>query len=497
MHRRSWRSDIAEPDVEAGPGRGDLEPDEFRRLAHETADWIADYLVTVGDTPVFPSVAPGDVSGCLPAHPPDAGEPMDAVLEDFRRIVVPGLNHWNHPAFFGYFSISASGPGILGEMLTAALNVNAMVWHSSPAATELEDVTTDWLRQLLGLPLGFEGVINDTASSSTMYALAAAREVAYPEAREGGLFGLPRGRVYASDQAHSSVEKGVLTVGLGRSGFSSVESDAEFRMNPAALREVIEADVAAGVRPVAVVATAGTTSSSAIDPIAEIGEIAREFGLWLHVDAAYGGPAAIVPELRHLFSGWEQADSIVVNPHKWLFTPIDCSVLYCRRPGELRRAFSIVPEYLTSAERGPVRNLMDYGVSLGRRFRALKLWFVLRHFGRAGLIDEIRRHVALAHDFERRIAEAEGWEVVAPVPLGTIAYRFCPGWGDPEAEDAANLRIMERVNASGAAFLSHTQLGGRTVLRLAIGNLKTTDEHVAAAWAALRAAGAAELAAAD
>jgi len=470
----------------------DLTPEEFRRLARETSDWIADYLVEVGGIRVFPDVEPGDVRGRLPASAPEAGESMDMVLEDFRRIVVPGLNHWNHPAFFGYFSISASGPGILGEMLTAALNVNAMVWHSSPAATELEDATTDWLRQLLGLPEPFEGVINDTASSSTMYALAAAREVAYPEAREHGLFGLPPGRVYASEQAHSSVEKGVLTIGFGREGFSPIRTDADYRMDPAALREAIETDLAAGVRPVAVVATLGTTSSSAIDPVAEIVEIAREFGLWLHVDAAYGGPAAIVPELREHFSGWGEADSIVVNPHKWLFTPIDCSVLYCRRPADLRRAFSIVPEYLTSADRGAVRNLMDYGVSLGRRFRALKLWFVLRHFGRAGLIAEIGRHVALARDFEGWIRESDDWEVSAPVPLATVAYRFAPGWGDPAAEDAANLRIMERVNDSGKAFISHTVLGERTVLRLAIGNLKTTAEHVAIAWDALRAEGARE-----
>ena len=326
---------------------GDLPPEEFRGLVHQVADWMADYLEGVGDLPVFPDVQPGDVRAALPAEPPEVGEPLEEALSDFREIVVPGLTHWNHPGFFGYYAITGSAPGILGEMLAAALNVNAMVWRSSPAATELEDVTTDWLRQLLGLPAGFEGVINDTASSSSLYALAAARDMAYPDAHRRGLFGLPAGRVYASDQTHSSIEKAVLTLGFGREGYRAIASDSEFRMKPDALRDAIEQDLAAGIRPVAVVATLGTTSSSSIDPVSEIAAVAREFELWLHVDAAYAGPAAIVPELRPLLAGWELADSIVVNPHKWLFTPVDCSVLYCRRSERLVRAFSIVPEYLT------------------------------------------------------------------------------------------------------------------------------------------------------
>ena len=453
---------------------------------------MADYLASVEEYPVFPTVAPGAIRSSLPTEAPEHGESMDAVLADFRDVIVPGLNHWNHPAFFGYFSISASGPGVLGEMLAAALNVNAMVWRSSPAATELEDLTTDWLRQLLGLPDPFEGVINDTASSSSMYALAAAREVAYPEAHRAGLFGAQRGRVYASDQAHSSIEKGVLALGLGQEGFRTIPSDDAFCLAPRALRQALESDVAQGVKPVAIVATLGTTSTASIDPVEEMARIARDFDTWLHVDAAYGGPAAIVPEIRGLFTGWEAADSIVVNPHKWLFTPIDCSVLYCRRPEQLVRAFSIVPEYLSSTEQGSVRNLMDYGVSLGRRFRSLKLWFVLRYFGREGIIERLRAHMALAKEFERWVAEADSWRVVAPVHLGTVAYRFCPGWDDPRAEDEANLRIMHRVNASGIAFVTHTVVGERTALRVAIGNLKTRREHVEAAWKALRAAAAVE-----
>ena len=474
----------------------DLPTEEFRRLAHEVADWIADYLRGVGDLPVFPSVQPGALRRALPSAPPDAGESLDDALRDFRDLVVPGLTHWNHPAFFGYFAITGSAPGILGEMLAAGLNVNAMVWRSSPAATELEEVVTDWLRQLLALPEGFEGVINDTASSSSLYALAAAREVAYPEARAVGLFGQPAGRVYASEQAHSSIEKAVLALGLGRSGYRRVEADAAtLRMRPDALREAIASDVARGTRPVAVVATLGTTSTASIDPVREIADVARSHGAWLHVDAAYGGPAAIVPELRPLLEGWEMADSIVVNPHKWLFTPVDCSVLYCRRPETLVRAFSIVPEYLSSAERGEVRDLMDYGVALGRRFRALKLWFVLRHFGRQGIIDRLRAHVSWAGAFADWVRDAPGWQLAAPASLSTVAFR-CVRLGagtdgtevDAALQDELNLSVMRRVNASGRAFLTHTEVGGRVALRLSVGNLRTTREHVRATWELLCAA---------
>lgn len=442
-------------------------------------DWIADYLDDIDALPVLPSVAPGDVRRRLPASGPETGESLDDALRDFRDIVLPGITHWNHPAFFGYFSITGSGPGILGEMLTAALNVNAMVWRSSPAATELEEVVADWLRQWLGLPADFDGVINDTASSSTLHALAAAREVAYPDARASGLFGLPRGRVYASDQAHSSVEKAVVTLGFGREGFVGVPSDEAFRMDPRALREAVRRDIDEGVRPVGVVATLGTTSTSSIDPVSEIADVAEEFGVWLHVDAAYGGPAAIVPELRGLFDGWERADSIVVNPHKWLFTPVDCSLLYCRRPDDIVRAFSIVPEYLRSSNVDEVRNLMDYGVALGRRFRSLKLWFVLRYFGRQGVIERLREHVALAAGFAAWVDGSEGWVRVAPVPLSTVAFRRLDPALDGAGNDALNHRILERVNASGEAFLTHTVLEGRVALRFSVGNLRTRAEHVA------------------
>ncbi len=478
----------------------DMPSEEFRRHAHETSEWIADFLSGIDEVPVSPVLRPGDVRRALPDSPPDSGEPMDAILADFRDVIVPAMNHWNHPSAFGYFCSSGSGPGILGEMLAATLNVNAMVWKSSPAATELEDLTTDWLRILLGLPEPFEGVINDTASSSSLYALAAARERTYPEAHRAGLFGLPAGRVYASDQAHSSIEKAVLTLGLGQDGYRRIASDDHYRMSVPALREAMALDAEAGLRPVAVVATLGTTSSAAIDPVAEIAEVAEEYGAWLHVDAAYGGSAAVVPETAPLFAGWERGDSVVVNPHKWLFTPLDCSVLFCRRPEMLMKAFSLVPEYLTSADQSDTRSLMDYGVSLGRRFRALKLWFVLRYFGRDGLVERLRGHMAMAREFADAVRAEPGWDVVAPVELGAVAFRYAPaGAGESGAgeagggddQDALNLRIMDRVNASGQAFLTHTALSGRTVLRLAIGHLRTTPAHVEAVWSALRASAAA------
>ncbi|GMV04750.1 MAG: L-2,4-diaminobutyrate decarboxylase [Gemmatimonadota bacterium] len=449
---------------------------------------MADYLAEVGELPVLARVRPGDVRSRLPAEPPRRGESLDDALSDFREVVLPGITHWNHPAFFGYFSITGSGPGILGEMLAAALNVNAMVWRSSPAATELEEVTLDWLRQLVGLPKAFDGTINDTASHSVLYALAAAREVAYPEAHRTGMFGQPRGRVYASEHAHSSVEKAVLTLGLGQDGYRTIASDDAFRMRPDALRAALEEDAREGIRPVAVVATQGTTSTTSVDPVDRIAPLAREFGAWLHVDAAYGGPAAILPELRPLFAGWEEADSVVLNPHKWLFTPVDCSVLYCRRPEDLVRAFSIVPEYLRAAETGKARDLMDYGQALGRRFRSLKLWFVLRYFGREGIEANLREHLRLARLFAEWVEEEPGWEVAAPVPFSLVCFRVAPPGATGEEADGLNQKVLDRVNESGEAFLSHTRLRGRLVLRLAIGNLKTTEAHVARTWELLREA---------
>ncbi len=480
-----------------------MPPEEFRRYGHEVVDWIADYLSDVGNYPVTPSVAPGEVRADLPASAPAAGEPFADILRDFDSKVVPGLTHWNHPAFFAWFAVTGSGPGILGEMLSAALNVNAMVWLSSPAGTELEEVTLDWVRELVGLPQAFRGAINDTASTSSLYALSAAREACVPEAREQGLFGAPISRIYVSEEAHSSIDKAAITLGFGLEGVRRIKADGEFRMDRAVLRSALEEDRSAKVRPAAVVATLGTTSTGSMDPVDELADIAEEYGAWLHVDAAYAGPAAVVPELRPLFSGWERADSIVINPHKWLFTPIDCSILYCRRPDQLRKAFSITPEYLRTGEAEGGTNLMDYGLALGRRLRALKLWFVLRYFGGDGIVERIRAHCRLASIFADLVDEDPGWERVAPTLFSTVVFRHVPPGvgtsgsgprdeaGSPQAgplQDRLNLAILDRVNASGRAFLSHTRLDGRVALRLAVGNLRTREEHVRRAWELLNAA---------
>jgi aromatic-L-amino-acid/L-tryptophan decarboxylase len=464
---------------------GDLPPEEFRARAREAVDWMADYLAGVERYPVLAQVRPGDLRAALPPSAPEGPESVEAILADFERLVMPGITHWNHPSFHGYFAVTGSAPGILGEMLAATLNVNAMVWRSSPAGTELEEHVLQWIRELLGLPGDFFGVIQDTASSSSLVALAAARQRAWPEARARGLFGLPRGRVYASVEAHSSIEKAVITLGMGHDGIRKIPADDRFRMDPEALRAAIAEDLAAGIRPVAVVATVGTTSTSSPDPVDAIARIAEEHGLWLHVDAAYAGASAMVPELRPHFAGWERADSIVFNPHKWLFTPVDCSVLYTRFPATVREAFSLVPEYLRTPEEGKSTNLMDYGVALGRRFRALKLWFVLRAFGAEGIRERIREHVRLAHALAARVEGGDRWALVAPVPFSTVVFRRVTPGLDAEAQDALNMALLHAVNDTGETFLSHTRLQGRISLRLSIGNLRTEPRHLDRSWALL------------
>ncbi len=473
-----------------GTGRrdplGDMPREELEPAARAVAHWVTEYLQGVGSFPVLARVRPGELRAGLPAAMPEQGEPFEVLLRDFREQILPAVTHWNHPAFFAYFSITGSAPGVLGEMLAAALNVNAMVWRASPAGTELEEHALAWLRHLLGLPPVFDGTINDTASSSSLYALAAAREAKIPESWEVGLSGAPRGRFYASEQAHSSIDKAVITLGFGRGGIRKIPTDEAFRMRPDALRQAVEEDVAAGIRPLGIVATLGTTSTTSVDPVSELADLAGELGLWLHVDAAYGGPAASLPELRPLFAGWERADSIVVNPHKWLFTPIDCSVLYMRDPEALPRAFRLTPEYLRTAEEGSVRNLMDYGAALGRRFRSLKLWFVLRYFGASGIRARIRQHIEMAREVASWVDAAPGWERVAPVPFSTVVFRYAPVAATPGEQDHLNRRIMEGVNGTGEAFLSHTVLNGRLCLRLAIGNLRTGWGHLERAWELLQ-----------
>lgn len=471
---------------------GDMPTHELRRHGHEVFDWLAGYLDEIDAYPVLARVKPGDVSGQLAPEAPEQPAEMEEIFDEFENVILPGITHWNHPGFFAYFGITASGPGILGEALAAGLNINAMLWRTGPAATELEERSLDWLRQMMGLPEAFRGHIQDTASTSTLVAIATARERAVPDVRNEGLAGrdLPPLRIYCSTEAHSSVEKAAITLGLGRSGTRKIQVDAEFSMDPAALRSAIEEDIAEGVTPVCVVATVGTTSTTSIDPVPEIVEICREHGIWLHVDAAYGGAAAVVPEMRHVLAGCQHADSLVVNPHKWLFVPIDCSVLFVRDPEQVRHAFSLVPDYLVTPEADTVTNLMDYGPALGRRFRALKLWMVLRYFGREGLAERIRVHVELARFFAEQVEADRDWQRVAPVPFSTVCFRYAPA-GVPEKElDRMNEEIVETVNRSGEAFIAHTRIHGRVTIRLAIGNLRTRRSHVERAWELLREAAA-------
>jgi aromatic-L-amino-acid/L-tryptophan decarboxylase len=455
-----------------------MSPEEFRRHGHEVVDWIADFLAHPEKFPVMPRIAPGDLTDALPSSGPERGEPMDAILADFRDKIVPAATQWNHPGFMGYFATTATGPGILGEMLTAALNTQGFLWKTSPAVTELEQVTLDWLRQWLGLPDPLFGIIFDTASTSTLHAIAAARQCVDPDTRTlGGARGMV---LYTSEQAHSSVEKGALALGIGQENVRKIAVDELFRMRPEALEVSIRRDVDSGLRPFCVVATAGTTSTSSIDPTPRIADIAERYTLWLHLDAAYAGTAALAPELRHVLDGAARADSIVVNPHKWMGVPIDLSVLYTRKPGVLRSAFSLVPDYLKTGDNPRAVNLMDYGVPLGRRFRALKLWFVMRYYGREGIAARVRDHVAWARELSSDIAADPRFEISAPVPLSLVCFRL-------KADDDANRALLDRVNASGEALLSPTTLHGRFVLRLAIGNHGTTREHVRRVWDIVRA----------
>ena len=460
----------------------DMSPADFREHGHAVIDWIADYLEKPDKWPVLPAVRPGDLRAALPQSPPPRGEKMETILEDFQKLIVPATTHWNHPAFMAYFANSSTGAGILGEALTAALNVNAMLWRTGPAATELELLTLDWFRQMLGLPAGLFGVIGDTASSNTLYALAAAREM-HPELRirEHGMAArddLPPVFIYCSEEAHSSVDKAVMTLGFGLSSLKKVPTDDKLRMRPNALTGAIERDRQSGAIPLAVVATVGTTSTTAIDPVPAIADICGREKMWLHVDASYGGTAAILPEMQHILAGCDRADSLVVNPHKWLFTPMDCSVLYTSRPDLLKRAFQYIPDYLVVNDGRDVVNLMDYGVSLGRRFRALKLWFVIRHFGVEGLASLVREHIRIARLLSDWIDADDELERMADVNFSTVVFRH-RGRGLPEERlEQHNTRILAAVNATREIYLSHTRVRGNYALRIAIGNIHTTEAYV-------------------
>jgi aromatic-L-amino-acid decarboxylase len=468
----------------------DMNSNDFRAYGKQLIDWIADYLDHPDRYPVLSQIKPGEIKAQLPPAPPAAAEDFAAVLRDFDDIILPGITHWNHPAFMAYFGITGSLPGILGELLMAGLNVNGMLWRTSPSATELEEVVLDWLRQMVGLPGSFKGVIMDTASISSLIAIAAAREALNLRIREDGMAGrsdLPRLTMYTSEQSHSSIEKGGMVLGIGQRNIRKIEVDAEFRMKPDRLAAAIEQDRRSGCVPFFACATVGTTSTTSIDPVPEIADICARENVWLHVDGAYGGNAAVVPEMRWVLNGVERADSFVMNPHKWMFTPIDFSAFYTRHVDTLKRAFSILPEYLRTAEGSTVTNFMDYGVQLGRRFRALKFWFVVRTYGVDGIIERIREHIRLAHVFEGWVRETPGWEVAAPAPFSTVNFRACPKSVPEDEWNEFNARVLNAVNATGEVFLSHTKLNGNFVMHLAIGNIRTEEQHIARAWELLQA----------
>jgi aromatic-L-amino-acid decarboxylase len=471
----------------------DMSPAEFRKHGYAVIDWIADYLDAPEKWPVLSAVKPGDLRAALPESPPESAQPMEEILADFQRLIVPANTHWNHPDFLAYFANSATGAGVLGEALAATLNVNAMLWRTSPAATELELLTMDWLRQMLDLPGGFFGVIADTASSNTLYALAAAREL-HPELRirEEGMSGradLPKVVLYCSEEAHSSVDKAVMTLGFGLEGLRKIPTDSALRMDAKALSAAVENDLRAGRVPVAVVATVGTTSTTAIDPVSAIADVCARQQMWLHVDASYGGIAAILPEMRWILDGCDRADSLVVNPHKWLFTPMDCSALYTRRPETLKRAFQHIPDYLVVSEGDGVANLMDYGIALGRRFRALKLWFVIRSFGVDGLRSLISEHIRIARRLAEEIDADPELERMADVNFSTVVFRLRARGLSGKALDDYNARVLQEVLAGREVFLSHTRVRGSYALRIAIGNIHSTEAHVLHALEVVKAAG--------
>ena len=465
---------------------GDLPADAFREQVHRVADWVADYRETIAQRRITPTVRPGEVASRFPAEVPAAGAPIEQILAQIDAAILPGIVHWGHPAFLGYFGSTSNGPALLGEIVAAALNVSAMTWQTSPAATELETVVVGWIRQMVALPEAFTGVVYDTASIGILHALAAARERCGVGIRARGIAGRPDApilRVYASDQAHGSIEKAMIVLGLGETNVVRVPSDAGFRLDVPALRAAMRADLDAGYRPMAVVAGVGTTSTASVDPVAEIAAVCHEHGVWLHVDAAYGGAAALLPETRWVMAGAELADSVIVNPHKWMFVPLDFSVLFVRQPETLRSVFARTPEYLRGDAGGGAIDYMDYGLQLGRRFRAMKAWAVFSAFGRDGLAARVREHCRLAQLWRRWIEADDRFVLAAPVMMGIVCFRFAPSGLDSRACDRLNERIVETVNRSGLGYLTHTELNRRIVMRVGIGNILTTEQHLERVWA--------------
>lgn len=462
---------------------GDMPPEELRRVGRELIDWIADYFAGQEKLPVAPLCSPGELVDALPPQGPERGESAERILEEFDRLVVPRAVHWSHPGFLAYFAAGGSAPGVLAESLIAALNNVGLLWKASPALVELEEVALGWLADWLALPRGWFGIIHSTASDASLHAVIAARQAAVEADREAGLeTSLDRLTIYTSEQAHMSIEKTMLALGRGREACRKIEVDDAFRMKPAALDAAIRTDLDAGLRPIAVVATVGTTSTSSVDPVPALAEIAARHGLWLHVDAAYAGPAAMLEEKRELFAGCERADSFLLNPHKWLFCPMDVTAFYTAKPEVFRRALGMTPEYLRSQEDPRATNLMEYSIPLGRRFRGLKLWFVLRYFGREGLKARLREHIRLAQELAGRIKQQPDFELMTPTPFSLVCFRYRPAGADDETCDALNEDLLQAINRSGEFFLSHTKLRSRYTIRVAIGNLRTAQRHIDRLW---------------
>jgi aromatic-L-amino-acid decarboxylase len=469
--------------AEQQTGLGDMPAEDFRRHGYAIIDFIADYFERIEEFPVLSQIEPDSLRNSLPRSAPERGEDFSDIFADVEKHILPAVTHWNHPNFHGLFSTSTSSVGVFGEMITAAFDMKAMLWRTSPASTELEDVVLDWLQQMMDLPEHFEGIIYDTASVSTMHAIAAAREKAGLNIRKDGMSGrtdLPLLRVYCSEHVHSSIDKAVITLGMGTRSLRKIACNERFEMIPEALADAIDEDIDDGYLPICVIPTVGTTSTSSVDPVDAVADICEKYGLWLHVDTAYAGSTAIVPEFREYFKGCERADSIVVNPHKWLFTPFDLSVLYCKDLNILKQAFSLVPEYLKTSDESTVKNGMDYGIQLGRRFRALKLWFVIRYFGREGLTARLREHCRLARLFASWVEASPNFEMMAPVPFALVCFRACPK--GVEDLNGLNERIMNEINASGDAYLSHTKLNGKFTLRLSVGSIRVEERHLRKVW---------------
>ncbi|MFH1120496.1 MAG: pyridoxal-dependent decarboxylase [Bacteroidota bacterium] len=460
---------------------------EFRAEAHKMADRIADYFEEISKYPVKSQVKPGEILSQLPGSPPYNPETMAEIMSDFERLIMPGITHWQSPAFHAFFPANSSYPSVLAEMLTAALGQQGMIWETSPAATELEERVMEWLKQMCGLPDYWTGVIQDTASASTLTALLTAREKATGfRLNEEGFVHDEKFRVYCSTETHSSIEKAVKIIGFGRKNLIKIAVDGNFALNPSNLRDAIESDIRQGFKPCCVVATFGTTGSTAVDPLREIGEICNNHDIWFHVDAAFAGSALVLPEMRHLAKGLEYADSYVFNPHKWMFTNFDCSAYFVRDPEILIRTFEILPEYLKTRTRGQVNDYRDWGVALGRRFRALKLWFVIRNFGVEGIRGKMRKHLELAKWLENEIRNSGNFELLAPVLFGLVCFRFNPAGKKEDEINQMNEKLLQQLNTSGKIYLTHTKLNGKYTLRMVIAQTNTEAVHVEDAWKLIR-----------